>query len=465
MKAKILSLVLIMTSLIVWGQTVPNIRENLVQKTNLKPIKKDSVDIRKIIEQHIGAKMFIDASKEFQFKIIDKNRTDLEGNVINTSTEEDSILETYNKLLTLDNNGQLTVADTPSDDSEMAVRAMISLLSTEELTRYPQYYPYFKQKVKNIRDTISDIRDTISALKKEKATSVIKRITWNKKLRASKELRTQLKSQRNAVAAGVEAQVLFPTFIIKGRANTFNSIFSKENDASLYLANSASLQLNDNGGIVQSELLEAYLGPLRISLGTTITNAQSDDNDQDSDAAGNTTSDDEMMEPAPVEESATPTDETQAFLRLLTGGGNTYLNIEFPMVFHKDERFFFYLNANAKLAAEIAELSGDVDTTTGNGSFSSNLYSSISTDNDEFNFFVDLNFGYYFGGSAFYERLDIQDDNGFTFGQFTAGVNILKSIQLSLTLNTFGSESNLNSGTILVGTKLLSDLFKKKDQS
>ena len=231
----------------------------------------------------------------------------------------------------------------------------------------------------------------------------------------------------------------------------FNRIFSKDNEQSLYFANEASVQFSGNGGVIESELATAYMGAFRVTFGTLLANGNTDNTTPENTEEGMSTTDTQ------------DTDESEAFQRLLAGGGNTYLTIELPVLYYQDERAFLYFNLAARAALELTEFSSDVDTSTGNGSVYANLYASVSTDNNEFSFFINGSWGQYFGSSAFYERLDIEDGKSFSFGDLTAGVTIQNSIRVSATLGTISSEKNLETGNVTIGVQLLSDLFKKND--
>lgn len=241
-----------------------------------------------------------------------------------------------------------------------------------------------------------------------------------------------------------EIPFLFPSFTKKEK--TFEFLYSKDNDKSFYFANNASLQVNNSGVIVQSELVSAYLGFTRVSFGTTVSNSNEEDSEE--------------------ENTTTPTDKTQAFQRLLTGGGNTYLKFELPLFLGMDQKnlFLAYLNASGRISLDISEFSNDVDTTTGNGSLNSNLYVSLATDENEFDFFFNVNYGYFFGHKDFYERLEIEDQKAFWFGELTAGVTIQQNLRFAVTFNTFSSEENLRSGNVLVGAQILSGIFEKNEK-
>ncbi len=200
----------------------------------------------------------------------------------------------------------------------------------------------------------------------------------------------------------------FPT-IRNDKGEIFNLLYNEDGKRPFFAVNNGSLQVNNDGAIVQTELVSAYLGYTRVSFGTTISNANGEENTDDNE-------DGEMPVPK--------TDETQAFQRLITGGGNTYLSFELPLLLQttNDNLFMIYLSSSGRVNLDVAEFSNDVDASTGNGNISSNLYMSMATDKNEFDFFVDARYGWYFGHDDFYKRLEIADGRAFAFGQLIAGI-------------------------------------------
>ncbi|MFC4818505.1 MULTISPECIES: hypothetical protein [unclassified Flavobacterium] len=218
----------------------------------------------------------------------------------------------------------------------------------------------------------------------------------------------------------------------------FETLYGKSPDNDFYFVNNAALQLNSAGSTIQSEITAAYLKPLRVSLGTLVSNSGTEASD----------------EPDNEKEA----DDTEAFQRLLSGGGNIYMNIELPFLYYGNDFFKVYSTLYAKGAMEITEFSNDVDTSTGNGSLGGSLYLSVATDKKEFVFYTSANWGLYAGSDAFLDRLQVQK-NYFGFGQVTVGVTVLDRLRLSMMTNTFGVHE-LQSGRVVFGVQVLSGLFE-----
>ena len=122
--------------------------------------------------------------------------------------------------------------------------------------------------------------------------------------------------------------------------------------------------------------------------------------------------------------------------------------------------FTLFLNSNAKGGVVLTQFSNDVDTSAGSGNIGLNLYGSISSDDKKsFLFFFNSNFGGYGGGTEFYSKLNLKENEIFGFGQVTLGLDIAKSIRISYTVGTFGSDDSLRSKRGVVGIQLLKGLF------
>ncbi len=226
----------------------------------------------------------------------------------------------------------------------------------------------------------------------------------------------------------------------------YNRLYSKKSDRDFYFVNNAALQINNNANTIESELTSAFLGPFRVSFGTLISNSSSDEETVGED-------DEEQIE---------STDETQAFQRLISGGGNIFLNVEFPLYFAEAGPWVGYMSAYGKGSADFSQISNDIDTSTANGTFGGNFYTSVSTEKNEFNFFANINYGVYFGGDEFYNALKIDSDKDkfFGFGQLIVGVTVFNNVRFSFTTNTFGSDEALRSGNVVFGIQVLSGFFE-----
>ena len=298
------------------------------------------------------------------------------------------------------------------------------------------FYAYHKKKQKALLTQINDLENKADDIDNIEDVDELK--TLQERIKNKQKYLDGYNIYFDKMMAQAnDFNMFFPSFG-KKKEDFFALVYSKSNENDLYFVNNAAVQLNNSGAAIQSELTAAFMGPLRLSFGTIVSNAKSDE-----DTPGDT-----------------EVEDTDAFKRLASGGGNMYLNAELPLFYKGNNRFQCVINGYAKGALDISEFSDDVDTSTGNGSFGGNFYGSIATDNGEFNFFISGNYALYLGINAFYDRLLVTDHRPFAFVQIGAGVTILDRLRISCIANQFGSESQLRSGKIIIGVQILSGLFK-----
>ncbi|WP_124978792.1 hypothetical protein [Nonlabens xiamenensis] len=216
-------------------------------------------------------------------------------------------------------------------------------------------------------------------------------------------------------------------------------IYSKENER-IYLANEATLQFNNEGSIVDTELATAFMGPLKLNFGTVISN-QNESNAETQDTTMDLKANQESIQ------------------RLITGGGNTYLSAELPIGYFSTNRFTFYTYLGLRGSLEISEFSDDVDTTSGMYSGTGNVFASLTSDNKEFNFYIHIRYGLYGGSNEFRTNLAVDEDY-FDFGTISSGVTISNSIRIAFTFKPFSSQDSLSDGKTLIGIQFLPNFLK-----
>ena len=240
----------------------------------------------------------------------------------------------------------------------------------------------------------------------------------------------------------------FSMFKKERKAEIFKRLYSEDVNQNLNLIRNTAFQLSSDGGVAESELISSFLGPSRVSIGTIIASVSNDNED-----------DDAMMMDNPMMTEST---ETEAFQRLIAGGGNLFINFELPIFTYLSKPVSVYLSGTARFNLDLAEVSGDINTSTGNGNLRGNIYVSFSTDDNSISFFGNASFGHYFGNSSFTESLNIMNRNDFSFGQVTTGLTISNKFRISATLNTLSNVESLRSGKVIIGAQILSGLFEKK---
>lgn len=336
---------------------------------------------------------------------------------------------------------QATALKEANKDLEKAITP-----NEEAIKRNQFYYEYFEEKLAEAKTGLSlketrkkTIRDNF-----EELNALEEEISENKaQLDKYKQIIRDLDNDRYLQS---KEDKWMPSFEPEKREDFFNSLYSKDPDKNNYLLNNVSAQLGRNSAAISSELLASYIKYVRVSFGTLITNADEDN---------------ETTETASKAEGEIETDETNAFQRLLSsGGGNLYMNFELPIYYLQSSTSTLYFNSGARLGVVLDQFSNDVDTATGNGNLGFNFYGSLSTDDKKsFIFFLNSNFGGYGGGTDFYKQLNLSKNGIFAFGQATVGVDIARSIRVSYTIGTIGSDENLRSTRGVIGIQLLKGLF------
>lgn len=303
--------------------------------------------------------------------------------------------------------------------------------------------PFYENKVQLLKTDLQTLERKNSFATESELLSVSEAIEAKQK---------ELKALRKALFCAKKEHFWSDSFFPTSRptrALAFESIYDKDNEKSFYFGNEATLLFNTSGegATVETELASAYLGAFKITFGSLLSN----EGTQDASAEGDETAEANTME----------TEDTAAFQRLISKGGNAYMEIVYPIHYYQSERAFTYFNLGARAGVEIQEFNTDVDTSNGVGSVFGNFYYSVSTDNNEFNFFTNINYGLYAGGNDFYKRLSVTDEKPFGFGDFTVGVTVRGNIRFAATLATFSSDRDLRSNTVMLSTQILSNIFKK----
>ena len=264
----------------------------------------------------------------------------------------------------------------------------------------------------------------------------------------SKELKKQKSDKVKDSIKGIAEKKYnkwFPTLYVN-KDEFYEYMYKNDNTDSISVVNDFSLQFTDKSAIAESEIISSAFGPVRFSLGTLITNSETDNTTT---AAKNRLITDEVD----TDENGT----TAAFQRLRSNGGNLYAKIDFPVFCIQNDNLTntFYTNLYSKGGLVITTLSNDVDSTSGNGSTGLNMYGSLSSNDKSMFLFVNSNFGLYYGSSEFYQKLNLTENKSFLFGQITIGLEIINRMRISYTLNSFSSDKNLRTERGLIGIQIL----------
>jgi len=157
-----------------------------------------------------------------------------------------------------------------------------------------------------------------------------------------------------------------------------------------------------------------------------------------------------------VNDTLTIATNNEAFQRLITYGGNTVLNLEYPLAYiHNDNNTINFISRFvAKGAADIPQLGTSTDKWTGSGSIGLDFYMDFATSNNSLRFFGNLNMNRVFGSDLFSQNLGIEDTI-FNFGQLTLGIVIAQNVKLSFLVSTFSNVDVLRSSKVVVGSQIL----------
>lgn len=218
----------------------------------------------------------------------------------------------------------------------------------------------------------------------------------------------------------------------------FKSIYNK--DSKTKYINTFGLSANNEGALVQSEIITDNLNFLRLSFGSVITSS-----------------------------SETPTDaneikeetENDAIKRLIGGGGNFYLEAQLPLITTNNENkgwVTMYTYANVIGGADIKGFGNNLETSTANGSVGITTFLGATSDKGKFNFFVQGNLNYTMGSDDFYTNLGLNEEKGFLNGKLIAGVTLINTFRLSAIISSYGSDEKIRSGNVIFGVQILPSL-------
>lgn len=206
------------------------------------------------------------------------------------------------------------------------------------------------------------------------------------------------------------------------------------NDGSRFqVVNNSGFSFGDNTGSIFTELVSGNLGVLRVSLGTMISSTSSENSDEAQEAK-----------------------QTEAFQRLATYGGNTVLNLEYPLAYvhSRGNQYNLITRLVAKGTADFPEFGTTTDSFAGSASFGVDLYADASLSNNELRFFMNFNINRVYGSDVFVENLGV-GKSGFSFGRLTLGIVVAENIKLSFVLGSFSSEENLDNRNVILGGQIL----------
>jgi len=194
--------------------------------------------------------------------------------------------------------------------------------------------------------------------------------------------------------------------------------------------NQTGFHIGNNTGSIYSELVSGNLGLIRVSMGTMVSSSTSD-----------------SLAQAKTEE---------AFQRLVTYGGNTVLNFEYPLAYiHSNNNHYNLISrAVARGTADFPAFGTTTDDWAGSASVGLDIYADASLSNNSLRFFANFNINKIYGTDVFRDNLGIPNTD-FTFGQLTLGLVLLNNIKLSFIVSTISSEETLRNKHVVIGGQIL----------
>lgn len=281
-------------------------------------------------------------------------------------------------------------------------------------------------------DSITKIIKTLLIYQKESISNKEKMIMISEEIEMKKNILNKIKKEKEYVTSTFSSkkQKIFPTSNKYYRNYFFESHYSSEYNKTALLT-SLSATINNDAKTIQSELVADRIKWFRVSLGSVMS------------IASDTTE-------TKVEENNIE--------RLISGGGNFYLDFTLPVFTTYTDSFLTdYCYLNFKAASDISGFGNNVDVTTFNGSIGITNYLGFSSDEKKFNFFILNDVTAYKGNRGFYENLNLNHQKWFLNSNFSFGVTFLNNYRVVCRTN-LSSEPSLRTEKFAVGIQLLPNL-------
>lgn len=217
-------------------------------------------------------------------------------------------------------------------------------------------------------------------------------------------------------------------WVIKSKA-LFDIIYNGNGQKFKTLGNTG-FTFGSNSASIYSELVSGNLGMLRVSLGSMI----SSNNNDSTQVAKN----------------------EEAYQRLVTYGGNTVLNFEYPLLYihSRDSHYNLISRFIVRGTSDLPAFGTSTEKWAGSASYGIDFYGDASLDNNKLRFFINYNTNKIYGTDIYRNNLGITNNN-FTFGQLSLGLVFLEVFKISFTVATFSSEESLRNKSIVGGGQVL----------
>jgi len=146
----------------------------------------------------------------------------------------------------------------------------------------------------------------------------------------------------------------------------------------------------------------------------------------------------------------------EAYQRLLTAGGNTVLNLDYPYVYHKSRNDGYHGIGffNIRVAADLPDFGSSTDDFLAYFSPGVNYYGEFSTKRDVFKFFFDVTGRYFFGGENFRDNLELSKKS-FGILKLDVGVQVNNLFAISLTPISVATVKNFRNNRVVLSLKMI----------
>jgi hypothetical protein len=203
-----------------------------------------------------------------------------------------------------------------------------------------------------------------------------------------------------------------------------------ENGSKGRFFSTTGVSLGFNSTSIFSEIYNDRWGPFRMGLGVMVNKSSVD-----------------SIQQAQTDES---------YQRLLTAGGNTVLNVDYPYAFarSKDRSFNSIGYINLRVAADLPDFGSSTDDFLFYVSPGINYYAEVSTKREVFKLFSEFSYRYFIGGDKFRDNLEVADKS-FGLLKFELGIQVNNTFTISVIPRVFSGVENFRQNRTLLSLKLI----------
>lgn len=387
------------------------------------------------------------------------NQTPINGMNIKFAREEpieptfnhDEVVKLEDKPATK-NDLESEARDAPLKDKNKPVKTPVNTVKTAVIAK--------KQAQKEEFTTLESIEADYVKVKRETKTEALQRCISSLALDSRKQKPTftpeKIRKQRDTIRLinreindlqNTEDSLSFlyekdylsfrPAFVFNFdalRSRAFFDLIYGNNGSRFKALSNTGISLGTNTASLYSEILSGNLGLFRVSMGTMISNSRRADSTQKQQVQY----------------------QEEAYQRLVSFGGNTVLNLEYPILYlhSRNSQYNFIGRLTAKGTADFPALGTNTTKWAGSGAAGIDFYGDAALNNDKLRFFFNLNANGIIGTEQFTKNLGIPNEK-FIFGQLSVGLVFLQNYKLSFIIHTLSTEPMLQNRSTIAGGQVL----------